>query len=152
MAQRTSLLFDVFVLNQAVRSLLSTAMAASPLRPDEYAVYSHILETPECTPTKMARDMNMPLQTVSDWLSVMRTRGHVTSRRRKDRRSYRVELTPAGREAHRAAGLTFEQGNRLFLAALPKTETEHRTELGSLIAAAATAHEAMIKSFEERAS
>lgn len=152
MAQRTSLLFDVFVLNQAVRGLLTTAMAGSPLRPDEYAVYSHIFESPECTPTQMAREMNMPLQTVSDWLSTMRARGHVTSRPRQDRRSYQVELTAAGREAHRAAGLAFEQGNRLFLAALPKTEAEHRSELGSLVEAAATAHAALINALAEIAS
>jgi DNA-binding MarR family transcriptional regulator len=93
----------------------------------------------------MARELNMPLQTASDWLSVMRGRGHVISRpMQKDRRSYRIELTRAGREAHEAARLTFEQGNRLFLRLLPKDEPSHRADLAGIISAAESAHTALI--------
>ncbi len=39
-----SLLYEIFVLGQAVRRMLDAAMADGPLRPEEYAVYSVVFE------------------------------------------------------------------------------------------------------------
>jgi DNA-binding MarR family transcriptional regulator len=116
-------------------------MAESPLRPEEYAVYSHIMLTDKCTPTGMARELNMPPQTVSDWLTVMRQRGHLVSQRSPtDGRSYRVELSKSGLAAHEVARVTFERGNALFVSALHRPEKELRAELEQIVAAAVEAH------------
>lgn len=54
--------------------------------------------------------------------------------------TFRLRLTRPSPKA----GLTFEQGNRLFVGLLPKDEGSHRAELAGIIAAAETAHTALI--------
>jgi DNA-binding MarR family transcriptional regulator len=118
-AMETSVLFDVFVVGQAVRRLLNAAMAESPLRPEEYAVYSAIFEMERLTPTAMAARLGMPLTTVMDHLRVLEGRGH--SRRianTRDGRSYLVVLTAAGLQVHADANRRFEIAYRAFEAAL----------------------------------
>ena len=51
----TSLLFDVFALNQAVGRLLNAAMRDGPLTPGEYAVYSAVFELEAATPDRSLR-------------------------------------------------------------------------------------------------
>ena len=63
-----SLLYEIFVLGQAVRRMLDAAMADGPLRPEEYAVYSVVFEPELITPTAMAVALSMPLTTVMDWI------------------------------------------------------------------------------------
>jgi DNA-binding MarR family transcriptional regulator len=62
----------------------------------------------------------MRLTTFVDQLRVVQGRGHA---RRvghpTDRRSYRVVLTAAGLEAHRAANRRFEEAHRAFTSQLP---------------------------------
>ena len=116
----TSILFDVFALNQAVGRLLAEAMRDGPLTPGEYAVYSAVFELEAASPTQLAARLGMRLTTFMDQLRLMESRGHA---RRvghpTDGRSYRVVLTAAGLEAHRAANLLFERADDLFRANLP---------------------------------
>jgi len=100
-----SLLFEVFVLNQRLRTLTSAALAGSGLRADEYAVYSLLFDAGPMTPTGMARQMGMPLTTVLDYLRSMRERGHVARRRDvSDGRAFVARLTASGlRQFHRAS-------------------------------------------------
>ncbi len=116
----TSVLFDVFALNQAVGRLLAAAMRDGPLTPGEYAVYSAIFELEAASPTELAARLGMRLTTFVDQLRVIQGRGHA---RRvdhpTDRRSYRVVLTAAGLEAHRAANRLFEDAYRAFTRQLP---------------------------------
>lgn len=136
----TSLLFDVFVLAQAVHEMLSTAMADSPLTPEEYAVYSHLIEVQPCSPTALARDLRVPAATVTDWVRAMTNRGHARRvPQQADRRSYHLRLTAAGSRAHRRANASFELVNAAFVAALLRPEAELRGHLADIIAATATA-------------
>lgn len=116
----TSILFDVFALNQAVSRMLAAAMRDGPLSPGEYAVYSAIFELEAATPTQLAARLGMRLTTFMDQLRVIRGRGHA---RRidnpRDGRSYRVVLTASGLEAHRAAGRQFEDAYQAFVRRLP---------------------------------
>ena len=64
-----SLLSDVFIAAQEVNQLLKLGLDGAPLTPNEYAVYSFILEHPDLTPTALSVGLGMPLQTLSDWLS-----------------------------------------------------------------------------------
>jgi DNA-binding MarR family transcriptional regulator len=132
-----SLLFDVFVLQQRVRLLLEAAMASSPLRPEDYAVYSVVFEDEAVSPTSMAAQLSMPLTTVVDYVRVMESRGH--SRRipnPEDGRSYLVVLTAAGLRAHREANVLFERAYRAFLAAVPEGESAARGHIDRLLDAA----------------
>jgi len=103
--RQISLLFDVFVLNQRLRTLLSIALAETGMRPDEYAVYSLLFEAGPLTPTDMARQMGMPLTTVLDYARSMNARGHVRrSAHANDGRAYQLRLSSEGLTAfHRAS-------------------------------------------------
>jgi DNA-binding MarR family transcriptional regulator len=115
----TSLLFDVFAVNQAVGRMLAAAMRDGPLTPAEYALYSAIFELEAASPTAIANRLGMRLTTFMDHLRTILERGHA---RRIDHptdgRSYRVVLTAAGLAAHRDANRRFETASRAFLAAL----------------------------------
>jgi DNA-binding MarR family transcriptional regulator len=129
----TSILFDVFALNQAVGRLLSEAMRDGPLTPGEYAVYSAIFELEAASPTQLAARLGMRLTTFMDQLRTVERRGHARRvANPSDRRSYRVVLTAAGREAHRAANRRFEEANRAFIAALGEAEAVTKELLGAL--------------------
>ena len=62
-----SLLFDVFVVHQRVRSLLARALSGTELRADEYAVYSVLFERGPLTPTQLAAGLAMPVTTTLDY-------------------------------------------------------------------------------------
>ncbi len=116
----TSILFDVFALNQAVGRLLAMAMRDGPLTPGEYAIYSAIFELEAASPTQLAARLGMRLTTFMDQLRVVQGRGHARRvRNPMDRRSYRVVLTAAGLGAHRAANRQFEQAYEAFTRRLP---------------------------------
>ena len=117
----TSILFDVFALNQAVGRLLASAMRDGPLTPGEYAVYSAIFELEAASPTELAARLGMRLTTFVDQLRVIQGRGHARRLAHPtDRRSYRVVLTSAGLEAHRAANRLFEGAYQAFTRRLPE--------------------------------
>src|SRR4051812_38047590 len=98
----TSLLFDIFSLNQALGRLLDGYMARSPLTPSEYAFYSAIFETESITPTALAQRLGMPLTTVMDHLARLVQRRHVARMPDPDdRRATRVVLSAEGMAAHR---------------------------------------------------
>jgi DNA-binding MarR family transcriptional regulator len=133
-----SLLFDVFALGQRVRTLVALAMSGSDLRPDEYAAYSVVFESPGITMTAMARELGMPVTTAADYVRSMQRRGHV---RRDDHphdsRSYVLSLTPAGRTAHKAASAAFQRAHRALVDALaPLTEDAVQDQLGLVVGAA----------------
>ena len=118
-----SLFYEVFVLGQAVKRLLETAMANGPLRPEEYAVYSVVFEPESVTPTVMAAALAMPLTTVMDWIGLMERRGHARRRPHpSDGRATLVTLTAEGLRVHREANRRFEHAYRALLAALPDDE------------------------------
>ncbi len=115
----TSLLFDVFAVNQAVAQLLDEAMREGPLTPGEYAAYSAIFELEAASPTALAARLGMPLTTFVDLLRAMEHRGHAGRiPDPSDRRSYHVVLTAAGLAAHRAANREFERAYAAFNRAL----------------------------------
>ncbi len=137
----TTLLFDVFVLAQAVQEMLAEGMTGSPLTPSEYALYSHVGEVGPCPPSQISRDLRVPATTVTVWVRAMLRRGHVERHpSREDGRSYDVALTGAGVAAHAAARDAFDVVNRRFLERLPVPEGELRSVLAGIIEATATRH------------
>lgn len=133
----TSLLFEVFALNQSVGRFLADAMGEGPLTPPEYAVYSAIFELEAGTPTTIATRLGMRLTTFMDQLRVIERRGHA---RRvphpSDGRSYRVVLTADGLASHRAANRLFETAYAAFVEALGGGEVRPRQVLRAMREAA----------------
>ncbi len=128
-----SLLFDVFVLNQRLRSLLTLALSGTGLRPDEYAVYSLLFDAGPQTPTEMSRQMAMPLTTVLDYVRAMRERGHVTRRRHAtDGRAFEARLTASGLRAFHTANGSWNQALRHFEPALAMPVDEIRRALHAM--------------------
>ena len=104
-----SLLFDLFVLNQRVRRLLSLALADVTLRADEYAVYSLLFEQGPLTATEMARRMGMPLTTLLDYLRAMEGRRHLRrDPHPRDGRAQQLSLTLSGTAEHRRTNIAWE--------------------------------------------
>ena len=140
MPEKTSLLYDIFVLYQSLGIMLGRALSPAPLTPEEYAIYSHVFEYNRCTPSEMARDLNMPLQTVSDWMAVLRKRGHLISTTNDlDRRSYRVSLTEEGHRVQRETNAHFESAYRLFIKSLETPERQLRSYVQEMTAAVRSA-------------
>ena len=136
----TSLLFDVFALGQSVGRLLAGAMRDGPLTPNEYAVYSAIFELEAASPTMLAARLGMRLTTFMDQLRAIEGRGHARRvANPTDGRSYRVVLTAAGREAHRAANGAFERADAAFRARLPDGEAPAKAALRAIRDAAEAA-------------
>jgi MarR family transcriptional regulator, temperature-dependent positive regulator of motility len=132
-----SLFFDLFVLLQRVHELLATAMATSPLTPEEYATYSVVFEDEALSPTALAAQLSKPLTTVVDDLREMEARGHARRMPNpRDGRSYLVVLTGEGGRAHAEASRRFEVAYRAFASALPDGEAAARAEVATLLGAA----------------
>jgi DNA-binding MarR family transcriptional regulator len=128
-----SLLFDLFVLNQRVRRLLSLALSDVPLRADEYAVYSLLFEQGPLTATEMARRMGMPLTTLLDYLRAMDGRGHLRrDPHPRDGRAQHLSLTMAGTAEHRRTHAAWEVMRIGLERSLPLPAGEIRRALHAL--------------------
>jgi DNA-binding MarR family transcriptional regulator len=113
---RSSLLFDLFAATQQVKTLLTHAMAHSPLKPDEYAVYSGVFEFGPIAPTELAAVVGMPPTTLSHYIKDMRERAHVIEKRDPaDGRSRTLTLSASGLAAHRRANRAFEVAYAAFV-------------------------------------
>ena len=133
----TSLLFEVFALNQAVGRFLAYAMRDGPLTPAEYAVYSAMFELESGTPTALAARLGMRLTTFMDQLRLVERRGHARRLPNPaDRRSYRVVLNADGLAAHRAANRLFERAYDAFVETLGGGEVRPRQVLRAMREAA----------------
>jgi DNA-binding MarR family transcriptional regulator len=107
-ARLDNVLFDVWLVSRATTALIDEAVHASGLTADEFAVYSVLASTDGMTPTELAHWMSAPATTVSSYVKRFERRGHVQRLPNPDDgRSYRVQLTVAGRRVHAAAGELF---------------------------------------------
>ncbi len=119
-------------------------MEGSPLRPEEYAVYSVVFDRGPVTPTEMAGFLGIPLTTALDYVRAMSRRGDIQRKRHPDDgRSYLVSLTEAGRRSHREAGRAFERAMAPLAANLAIDPREVRRVLEALGAAMDTTFEGL---------
>jgi DNA-binding MarR family transcriptional regulator len=137
---RLSLLFEVYAASRAIGVLVATAMADSPLTPEEYGVYSLLFDEGPHAPTELARRAGMPPTSMSHFVRAMLERGHAErAPSPDDRRSYRIVLTPAGLAAHGAASAAFAEADQRFIRALAADEEDARATLRAIGKAASTA-------------
>lgn len=102
----TNVLFGAWLVSRATTALVDEALKGTGLDADEFAVYSVLRSGEGLKPTELAAWMAAPPTTVSSYVRRFEKRGHaVRAPDPDDGRSYRVQLTDAGREAHlEAAG------------------------------------------------
>lgn len=103
-----NVLFDVWLVSRSVQAVIDEAIGPVGLDADEFAVYSVLAANDGMTPTALARWMAAPPTTVSSYVKRFQRRGHVERvTNPEDGRSYMVQLTAAGRQAHADAGDRF---------------------------------------------
>jgi DNA-binding MarR family transcriptional regulator len=125
--------FLVWLISRATADLLDSTLAPAGLNSDEFAVYSVLTSVETITPTELARWMAAPPTTVSSYVKRFEARGHVEREPNPvDRRSYRIKMTPAGRQAHRTAAMLFTPIKTRVEAALGPREDGVRESLLAL--------------------
>jgi DNA-binding MarR family transcriptional regulator len=93
-----NVLLQTFRTNEAVRELMSGAVAGTEITPAEYAVLSVIASLRAVSPTELAALLRVPPTTISRHVARMVEAGLAQrSPNPADGRSYLLELTDAGR-------------------------------------------------------
>jgi DNA-binding MarR family transcriptional regulator len=140
-----SLLFDVFVLGQRTRALVTEAMRDAEMRPDEYAAYSVVFEAGPLTQTDLAERLGIAVTTVADYVRTMVESRHLRRRPHPaDQRAALLSLTPEGIRAHRRASRSFEVAARAMSEHIaPLDEGHARQTLQRLTASAERALDAI---------
>ena len=106
--QQVDPLFLVWIVSRSAEDLLGTALAPIGLTGDELAIYSILNASPGITPSELSRWIAAPPTSVSSYVKRLEARGHLTRRPHPDdRRSYRLQLTAAGKRTHRSAEALF---------------------------------------------
>ncbi len=104
----TNVLFAAWLVSRSVHRLIDVAIQESGLDADEFAIYSVLASDDGLTPSELAQWMAAAPTTVSSYVKRFERRGHISRiPNAEDGRSYRVQLTAAGRDAHRHAGDLF---------------------------------------------
>ena len=99
-----TVLFDVFLANQARQQLIAAALEGTQLPPEDYPFYVFVGAEGPWTPTALAKRLEMPLTTVLFRLRRLERRGHAERiPNPEDRRSFLIRLTPAGQRLLRKA-------------------------------------------------
>src|SRR2546423_3957330 len=99
-----TILFDVFLTNQKRAKLIEAALADTELPAEDYPFYVFVGAEGPWTPTDLARRLEMPLTTVLFRLRRLERRGHAKRKPNPDdRRSFTIQLTPAGQKLLRTA-------------------------------------------------
>jgi len=102
--QGVDTLFTQWLVGRAAQNLVDDVLRPAGLTSDELPVYSMLASDTPVTPTELSRWMAAPATTVSSVVKRLQARGHVFREKHpQDRRSYRIRLTPAGRDTHQAA-------------------------------------------------
>lgn len=92
-----SILFDLWLLQQALTPLIETAISGTRLSADEYGFYLLMTHINDATPGDIARMTGMRTNTTSAALSRLEKRGHlIRTPNETDKRSVRVRLSPEG--------------------------------------------------------
>ena len=126
-------LFLVWLAARSTEDLLDRVLAPAGVKGDEFAMYSVLAASPGITPSELSRWMAAPPTSVSSYVKRLEARGHLTRRPHpRDRRSYRIHLTAAGKRTHLAAVTLFTPVRTHVIEALADQETPVRQALMQL--------------------
>jgi DNA-binding MarR family transcriptional regulator len=97
--RRLTLLYQLYVTNQAARRFMRAALAEAPLTGEEFAVFSYLYANGPRTLSQAARDLGSPVTSLATLLAPFIDRGRIERRPHpRDRRARLLQLTDAGRE------------------------------------------------------
>jgi DNA-binding MarR family transcriptional regulator len=134
--QRTSLLFDVWLIGHAMSTLIDEALVPAGISGDDYGLYSLLRGWGPATPSQISRWTGMRPTTVSVSLKRMAGRGHAQQQANPDDgRSYLVGLSEAGIAAHIEATPLFLAAATRLAGDLSSNQQEERSTLQRIDAA-----------------
>ena len=117
--KRLTLLYQLYLVSQASRSVVKRSLTGSGVTGEEYALYSYLYANGARTLSQGARDMAMPLTTLATLLHAPVDRGDIVRRPHpRDGRARLLSLTDAGRARLEGAMPAFTAGYRAILAEL----------------------------------
>jgi DNA-binding MarR family transcriptional regulator len=97
--RRLTLLYQLYLTNQAARRFMRVALDGAPLTGEEFAVFSYLYANGPRTLSQAARDLGSPLTSLATLLAPFIERGRIDRRPHpRDRRARLLLLTDAGRE------------------------------------------------------
>ena len=136
-----NLLLDLHILDQRIGHLVETALTGTGITPAEFAVYSQ-LGIAAMTPRQLSQRLGVKRSTLTGHLAALDRRGHASrTANPSDARSYRIELTDAGRARLETCRAAFRRALARFHDALGQDPGRIRAVLADLDTAAATAIE-----------
>jgi DNA-binding MarR family transcriptional regulator len=97
--KRLTLLYQLYLTQQASRQFMRRALAGSDMSGEEYALYSYLYANGPRTLSQAARDFGLPVTTLATMLGPLVESGEVErTPHPTDGRARLLGLTPAGRE------------------------------------------------------
>jgi DNA-binding MarR family transcriptional regulator len=120
--RRLTLLYQLYVTNQAARRFMRVALADAPLTGEEFAVFSYLYANGPRTLSQAARDLGSPVTSLATLLAPFIDRGRIERRPHpRDRRARLLQLTDAGREDLTATIRPFTAAYQALVADLTKS-------------------------------
>jgi DNA-binding MarR family transcriptional regulator len=133
--RRLTLLYQLYLTNQAARRFMRVALADAPLTGEEFAVFSYLFANGPRTLSQAARDLGSPVTSLATLLAPFIDAGRIERRPHpRDRRARLLDLTEAGRADLMATIPPFTAAYQSLVARL----TEGGADIESLYAAVAT--------------
>jgi DNA-binding MarR family transcriptional regulator len=133
---RMSLLYQLYLTNQAARGFMRLALRGTDMTGEAYALYSYLFGNGPRTLTQAARDFGLPISTLSTLLAPMVEAGEIERRPHpRDRRARLLALTDAGRARMEEVIPAYSVAYRQLLAELDRQDADVEalfTALGAL--------------------
>jgi DNA-binding MarR family transcriptional regulator len=96
--RRLTLLYQLYLANQATRRFMRVALADAPLTGEEFAVFSYLHANGPRTLSQAARDLGAPVTSLATTLAPLIESGRIERRPHpRDRRARLLSLTASGR-------------------------------------------------------
>lgn len=131
--KRLTLLYQLYLTNQAARQFMRLALAGMDMSGEEYGLYSYLFANGPRTLSQAARDFGLPVTTLATMLGPLVESGQVRrTPHPTDGRARLLELTDAGRARLKVAIPAFTAAYRGLLAQLDAAGVKDESLFGAL--------------------
>jgi DNA-binding MarR family transcriptional regulator len=132
-AKRLTVLYQLYLTNQAARRFMRLALAQTEMTGEEYALYSYLFGNGPRTLTQASRDLGLPITTLATLLGPLIEAGEFERRPHPaDRRARLLDLTDTGRQRLEAAIPDFSAAYRALLGQLQEADVEDEAIFAAL--------------------
>ena len=143
--RRLTLLYQLYITNQAARRFMRVALADAPLTGEEFAVFSYLYANGPRTLSQAARDLGSPVTSLATLLAPFIDGGRIARRPHpRDRRARLLQLTETGRDDLMATITPFTSAYQALVADL----ADRGADVESLYAAIGTMRSAIERTSE----